>query len=193
MLNNEFTTVPNIELTAANTNEIDFSLETLQQLVPTKLLALYPDAKIAVVQPTLAGRELTIVISSESAELEAVSMGKSILAAYEQGLLYCSIQFMSLKGESTQTIAYIPKHDDIPEIRHKGINAEFYEKLYVYLKSQGIKYVFGINKIDQAGTHDHFFLEKLGRSKYDELPDEFVRKIPDRFLFSKASLTVQFL
>ena len=26
MLNNEFTTVPNIELTSANTNEIDFSL-----------------------------------------------------------------------------------------------------------------------------------------------------------------------
>lgn len=193
MFNQESSLQPLESQNVAISQEIDTSEEAISQLLPGKLLDVYPDARIDVISPTRPNKELTILISSASAELQTVSLAESLLAAYEHGLLYCRIEFLSLKGETANTIAYIPKHDDRPEIRHKGINAEFYANLYAYLKSQGIKYVFGINKLEQEGSHSHFFLEKLGRSTFDALPEEFVKKIPDRFLVFKSLLTVQFL
>jgi hypothetical protein len=193
MSNQEYSRQPDSDGSVATAHETDYSDETLSQLVPSKLLAIYPDAKVEVIQPTRAGKVLTILISSDSAKLEPVSLSKSLLAAHEQGLLYCRMEFLSLKGETTNTVVYIPKHDDRPEIRHKGINAEFYEKLYAYLKSQGVRYVFGLNKLNQTGTHSHFFLETLGRSTFDDLSAEFAAKLPERFLLFRSVLTVQFL
>lgn len=127
--------------------EIDFSPEILAQLMPQKLLAKYPDAQIAQIDPSDKGRKLKVLIFSASAELQPIPFGISILSWHEGGLLYCSMEFMPLEGETEKTVAYISKHDDRQEIRHQGINAEFYQNLYAYLKSQGIKYVFGLNKL----------------------------------------------
>lgn len=193
MSNQEYSRQPDAAVSVDTSHEVDPNAENLSHLLPQKLRAMYPDAKIAKIQPTHANSELTLLISSASAVLEPVTLEKSMLAAYENGLIYCTMKFMPLKGESEKTIAYIPKYVDRPEIRHKGINAEFYQKLYAYLKSQGIRYVFGLNQLHQDGSHTRFFLEKLGRSTFDELPAEFAAKLPERFRFDKSMLTVQFL
>lgn len=193
MINSEHTHPVAEAVATSDFQEIDFSPEALAQLMPQKLLAKYPDAQIAKIDPFDKGRQLTVLISSASAELQPIPFGISILSWHEGGLLYCSMEFMPLEGETEKTIAYISKHDDRQEIRHQGINAEFYQNLYAYLRSQGIKYVFGLNSLNEAGTHPQFFLKKLGRSRFNELPPEFAKKVPDRFLHAKHLLTVQFL
>lgn len=191
--NLEYPTQSTLDQAVVQKSEIDVSSESLDSLLPQKLLALYPDAKVEVIQPTHSGKTLTLLISSATAVLEPVTLGKSILGAYEGGLLYCSIEYMSLKGESSQTVAYIPKYDDRQEIRHRGINAEFYQKLYAFLKDQGVRYVLGQNRLHENGSHTRFFLQKLGRLTFDELPAELAAKIPARFLPFKSMLTVQVL
>jgi len=104
MSSNENSTMHSLEKSSPKSHEIDFSPEAVSQLLPPKLLAMYPDAKIDVIQPTRVDEELTILISSPSTVLEKVSLTKSILAEHDHGLLYFTIKFLYCRAGTIDSV-----------------------------------------------------------------------------------------
>lgn len=88
---------------------------------------------------------------------------------------------------------YVDSYRDRPELRRKGIGSSFYARLREVAGDLGFRFISGHNEEESVETNNTFFTKKLGRKRFDQLPERVKDLLKDEADLETGVFTVDCL